>query len=150
MKTLITSLFLILISPSFAQQLVQTDEQLLHSLIEKSFDVIFSEYQTARMSEFYTPDFLLLEQGEIWDWAIIEAKLSQGKNKPKIRTNQFEFIKTEIEGNRAWIAYHNWAIFAKEGEPVREIYWLESATAVKTPQGWKLDMLHSTRGQREK
>jgi hypothetical protein len=150
MKTWITSLFLLLVSPSFAQLPVLTDEQQLHALIEESFDVIFSEYQTSRMSEFYTPDFLLLEQGEIWDRAIIEAKLAGGKNKPKIRTNQFEFIKTEIEGNRAWIAYHNWAFFAKEGEPVREVYWLESATAIKTAQGWKLDMLHSTRGEGKK
>ncbi|EON78055.1 hypothetical protein ADIS_1453 [Lunatimonas lonarensis] len=40
-------------------------------------------------------------------------------------------------------------IFALEGQDTRKAYWLESAVAIKTPQGWKLKMLHSTRGKIE-
>lgn len=119
----------------------------IHQLIQESFDSLFSAYQANLVERYYSPDFLLLEQGEVWDMDVIKSYLSERnqKNNPIIRTNRFEFVKTEIFGNRAWVAYHNYATFTKEGEAPREVYWLESATALKTDQGWRLDLLHSTR-----
>ena len=123
------------------------EAQEIQQLIQNSFDSLFSGYRVELIERFYTPDFLLLEQGEVWDMDFIKSYLSERslKNNPVTRTNRFEFIKTEIFGDRAWVAYHNYATFTKEGEAPREVYWLESATALKTDQGWRLDLLHSTR-----
>ena len=124
----------------------------IHQLIQESFDSLFSAYQANQVDRYYTPDFILLEQGEVWDMDFIKSYLGERSLKKNLvsRTNRFEFIKTEIFGNRAWVAYHNYATFTKEGEAPREVYWLESATAIRTSQGWRLDMLHSTRVENKK
>ena len=121
----------------------------IHQLIQESFDSLFSAYHAKLVERYYTPDFILLEQGEIWDMDFIKSYLSERslKNNPVTRTNRFEFIKTEIFGDRAWVAYHNYATFTKAGEAPRVVYWLESASAVKTNQGWRLELLHSTRAE---
>lgn len=136
---------------SFAQNSAQTDEQQVQQLIQGSFDSIFSEYDTEKLSDFYTADFLLLEHGELWDMDFIKNYLNKARQNPSppTRTNRFEFIRTVIEGNRAWVAYHNYATISKNGQVIRELYWLESATAIMTAEGWRLDMLHSTRAEKE-
>jgi hypothetical protein len=45
----------------------------------------------------------------------------------------------------AWVAYKNQAIFSHDNKIIREAHWLESATAILRENGWKLEMLHSTR-----
>ena len=121
----------------------------IHQLIQESFDSLFSAYHANLVERYYTPDFILLEQGEIWDMDFIKSYLSERSlnNNPVTRTNRFEFIKTEIFGDRGWVAYHNYATFTKAGEAPRVVYWLESASAVKTNQGWRLELLHSTRAE---
>jgi ketosteroid isomerase-like protein len=128
------------------------DAQEIQQLIQDSFDSLFSNYQAELLDRFYTPDFLLLEQGEVWDMDFIKTYLEdRSKNpNPVTRTNRFEFIKTEVFGERAWVAYHNWATFTKEGTAPREVYWLESASAVRTSEGWRLELLHSTRVESKK
>lgn len=128
------------------------DAQEIQQLIQDSFDSLFSNYQAELLDRFYTPDFLLLEQGEVWDMDFIKTYLEdRSKNpNPVTRTNRFEFIKTEVFGERAWVAYHNWATFTKEGTAPREVYWLESASAVRTSEGWRLELLHSTRVENKK
>lgn len=128
------------------------DAQEIQQLIQDSFDSLFSGYQAELLDRFYTPDFLLLEQGEVWDMDFIKTYLEdRSKNpNPVTRTNRFEFIKTEVFGERAWVAYHNWATFTKEGTAPREVYWLESASAVRTSEGWRLELLHSTRVESKK
>lgn len=147
MKTLYLLLFLLSNFTAFAQDATQSDEKQVQQLIQDSFDGIFSEFDSDLISNFYTPDFLLFEQGEIWDMAFIQNYLTRAKANPNstVRTNRFEFIQTKVEGNRAWVGYWNYATITRDGEVIREIKWLESATAVKTDVGWRLDMLHSTR-----
>ncbi|WP_268036402.1 DUF4440 domain-containing protein [Algoriphagus sp. PAP.12] len=125
----------------------KSDEKAIQELIQNSFDHLFSNFDSGKLSDFYTEDFILLENGEVWDNEIIRGyfeKALQNENRPT-RTNRFEFIETKVEGNRGWVAYHNFATISRNGEVIREIHWLESATAIKTPVGWRLDMLHSTR-----
>jgi len=128
------------------------EKKVVQQLVQESFDSLFSNYREDLLNKFYTPDFLLLEQGEVWDMDFINSYLkdrSQSSNS-ETRTNRFEFIKTEVFGDRAWVAYHNWATFTKEGTITREVYWLESATAIRTSNGWRLELLHSTRVETKK
>lgn len=152
MKKITFIVFLALVFQVTAQAQTSSSRQEIleiHQLIQESFDSLFSSYHTDLIERYYSPDFLLLEQGEVWDMDFIKSYLSERgqKNNPVVRTNRFEFIKTEIFGNRAWVAYHNYATFTKEGEASREVYWLESATALKTDKGWRLELLHSTRAE---
>lgn len=148
-NNLLTFFFLLSFSASALAQSSnkQADERAVQELIQRSFDSIFSAHRSDQVEQFYTSDFLLLEQGEVWTLETVKNYLTKAKNSPNLvtRVNRFEFIKTEMFGNRAWIAYHNLASISTEGQAPRELYWLESATAIKTDSGWRLDLLHSTR-----
>lgn len=153
-KIALTLLFpLIFQITALAQNSIKQNEaQEVQQLIQNSFDSLFSGYRVELLDRLYTPDFLLLEQGEVWDMDFIKTYLGdRSKNpNPVTRTNHFEFIKTEVFGDRAWVAYHNWATFTKEGAAPREVYWLESASAIRTSEGWRLELLHSTRVESKK
>ena len=121
------------------------DAQQIEELIQKSFDVVFSEKDLSKFDDFYTEDFILLEHGEVWDKEKIEQMMLMIKDDPSERINEFDFIEVKINGDMAWVAYHNKAIFKRNGTITGELNWLESATAIKTEDGWRLEMLHSTR-----
>lgn len=132
--------------PMFAQA-QDTDEKQIQQLIQGSFDELFSKFDSDQMASYYTADFILLEDGEVWDNRILLDYFTKARQNPNpaTRVNRFEFIKTIISEDRGWVAYHNYATISKDGKVVRQMEWLESATAVKTVDGWRLDMLHSTR-----
>lgn len=98
------------------------------------------------LETYCTPDFLLLETGEVWDMEKMRnfIKKAREQRSQVKRINSFEFIEIKIEGKMAWVAYHNKAEFKLGDEVVREINWLESASAILTEEGWKLQLLHST------
>ncbi len=148
MKPFLLAFVFLFSSTAIAQT---SDARQVEQLIQNSFDEIFSNYDAAKLTDFYTEDFLLLEHGELWDMAFIRDYLAKAKTNPNppTRTNRFEFIKTLVEGDRAWVAYHNYATISRDGQILRELYWLESATAIRTEKGWRLDMLHSTRVEKE-
>ncbi len=59
------------------------------------------------------------------------------------RTNNLNFIKTEVKGNTAWVYYNNTAEMTINGKQ-RNANWLESAVLVKKDKDWKVKLLHST------
>ncbi len=143
------SFLLVFSSLHLYAQIQRTDQIEIESLIQNSFDEIFSAYQAESLSKYYTEDFLLLEHGEVWTLDTINNYLERARKNPNptVRTNRFDFIETKIFGDRAWIAYHNYATITRNGQVIQELYWLESATAIRTASGWRLDMLHSTRAK---
>ena len=56
-----------------------------------------------------------------------------------------EYISIEKYGNSIQMAYHNNAEFFRADTLVLKLRWLESALAIKTKEGWRLKMMHSTR-----
>ncbi len=134
MKTLLVLVALLFSTTAFSQT---SDVRQVEQLIQDSFDEIFSNYNAEKLTDFYTEDFILLEHGEVWDMAFIRNYLGKAKSNPNppTRTNRFEYIKTIVEGDRAWIAYHNYATISRDGQVLRELYWLESATAIRTENG---------------
>lgn len=147
MKKSFQLLLILFISASAAGQTPgEANEALIKDLIVDSFQGIFSDLDPEALKEHCTEDFLLLETGEVWDMERMReyvARAREQKNRSE-RINSFEFIEIKIEGKMAWTAYHNTAHFKRNGEVVGEMNWLESATAILTEDGWKLQMLHST------
>lgn len=137
--------------PVMAQETATTDEALIEKLIIDSFDEIWSARSADNINTYYTEDFLLLEHGELWNNDTIAHyfKKSVPANPLPKRVNTIDIIEIKVFGNRAWVAYHNHATVSVEEKIIRKAYWLESATAIKTEEGWKLDMLHSTRVKNE-
>jgi Domain of unknown function (DUF4440) len=91
-----------------------------------------------------TDDLIILEHGEVWNMDTIVVKLNEIKALNPVRVNSFDFIKTEVRDQTAWVAYHNKAIITVNGQKV-DYHWLESAVLVKQGNDWKVKMLQSTR-----
>lgn len=148
MKTkLLITLALFTMAFTYGQATEVTEEEKIEQLINDVFDGIWSDLNPENINKYQTDDFLLLEHGEIWNNDTITAYMegaSQRKPLPE-RVNDIEIIEIKIFNDHAWVAYHNRASISVDGKVVRNAYWLESATAVRTEEGWKLDMLHSTR-----
>ena len=111
-----------------------------------TFFKAFSEGNFKYIEQTSTLDFLLLEQGMIWNLDTLQNKLAKPKPAGYSRKNRFEFFETRLTGKRAWVGYHNYADF-ETAAGKRTIHWLESAVLVKEKKSWKLEMMHSTRVQ---
>ena len=147
----ILALFLLLSTLSLGQSLSAADEEAAKQLVIGSFEDIWSDLDAEKIPLYHTDDFIILEQGVVWNNDSIRnyqsRELEAGRNLK--RHNKFDFVKVEEKGNAIWLAYHNYATWTKEGKVVGNARWLESAVAVKTEAGWKLQMMHSTRVRKE-
>lgn len=140
-----------LTSISYGQSSIETDKSYIKNLIIESFDKIWSEMNSKSIDNYYTKDFLLLENGEVWNNDSISTYLDNAVLKKPIpkRVNEIEFIKVKVLNGMAWATYKNQATFSFENKIFRKAHWLESATAILTENGWKLEMLHSTPAKNE-
>ncbi|MCR9292955.1 MAG: nuclear transport factor 2 family protein [bacterium] len=109
----------------------------------KELFAAMSKHDGKAMRETSTEDFQLLEHGE--DWTMQElVDAVQPKGNPYERKNFFCQIRARQQGDVAWVSYWNKAEIRREGE-LRTVVWLESAVMVRQDDGWKIQLLHSTR-----
>jgi ketosteroid isomerase-like protein len=121
----------------------QKEKDSIEASISKFFDGL-SERDTNKLKAYTTDDFILLENGHLWNMDTLVHKMSAPKNAGIKRINKFQFIKTEQNGNIAWTSYHNTADFSLN-EKQQTVNWLESAVLKKENGRWKIKLLHSTR-----
>lgn len=132
------------------QKITEAEEQIAKDLIQGAFDDLWAGVDSTKISTYHTDDFVILEHGEVWDNDRIKKfmrKQLENDDRAK-RINMMDYISIEKYGPSMQIAYHNKAEFYQEDSLVWEGGWLESAVAVKTPEGWRLKMMHSTRKPR--
>ncbi|WP_246454695.1 nuclear transport factor 2 family protein [Hyunsoonleella aquatilis] len=122
------------------------DFKAVEQLVQGVFDDVWSNQDETQISKYHTEDFVLLEHGEVWtNDSIVNWCQRYQQNDPGFtRINTFDFLKSKREGNRIWMAYHNYATLKKD-TLILKVQWLESLVAVKQDSIWKLEMLHSTR-----
>jgi len=124
-------------------------EQAIQQLVIDVFDEVWSALDTNSLARLHTDDFLLLEHGEVWtndtiinyQRSAMVSMIEQGY----VRTNRMEFLTTGANDELAWTTYHNYGTWTVGQDTTGQAHWLESAVAIKTSEGWKLKMLHSTR-----
>lgn len=121
----------------------QKEKDSIEGSIAKFFDGL-SLLDAAQLRAYATDDFILLENGHVWNMDTLVNKMSIPKNAGMKRVNKFQFIKTEQTENIAWVSYHNTAEFSLN-ESQQTIHWLESAVLKKEDGRWKIKLLHSTR-----
>lgn len=108
---------------------------LFKSLADRDFE---------QMKENCTVDFIVLENGVIWNLDTLQEKINLNKSIPDFnRVNTIEFTDTRIKGKTAWVSYHNRADYIRNGKK-SYVQWLESAVLVKSGRKWMLQLLHST------
>lgn len=122
------------------------DFKAVEQVVQNAFDDIWSEHKAERISKYHTNDFIILEHGELWtnDTIANWCKRAKLRNAGVKRINSFDFFKAKKEGNRIWMAYHNYATIKMDTIEAK-YQWLESIVAIKQDSIWKLEMMHSTR-----
>jgi hypothetical protein len=107
-----------------------------------------STLSTDSLKAYTTPDFLLLEDGALWNMDTLVSRIAPFKGQAFKRVNRFDFVRTEWKGDRAWTSYWNTADMLINNNPFT-VSWLESAVLVKQQGRWRIQMLHSTRLHKE-
>lgn len=120
--------------------------QIAKDLIQGVFDDIWSARDSTKLLDYHTKDFVILENGEVWDNTRIKKFMRDQmsrQNRPD-RINKMDYISVDKYGESIQLAYQNHADFIRNDSLLFEGNWLESALAVKTEKGWRLKMMHST------
>jgi ketosteroid isomerase-like protein len=86
-------------------------------------------------------DYLLIEDGNIWD---LEEELKYLFNPTTVkRTNEFEFLRVDLNLEIAIVHYKLKSIYNDNGN-IYEKIWVESIVCKKINSSWKVSLLHST------
>lgn len=150
MKKLLIPFFTMIFSFAAAQT---TEEKEVQSVIENMFEDVFSKLDENLISKYFTDDFLLFEDGEIYNLETTAQMIASikkqfddeaAKGHKLERKNKFEFIKTLTDGDSAQVYYKNSAEFLYDGLSIMKFDWLESASLIKSDGSWKISFLHST------
>jgi len=148
MKHLIILLSLFTASLSIGQstEVSPTEQAEIKALVQGIFDDVWGGLDSTKILDYHTEDFIILENGELWDNADITAYVRNSLKNKVIhkRENSFEYISMEKQGSSIWAAYHNYASFSVAGKETGKGYWLESIVTIPTDDGWRLRMMHST------
>ncbi len=122
------------------------EKQIAKDLIQGAFDDLWAGVDSSKISDYHTDDFIILENGHIWDNDRIKRYMrDQLKKKDRpVRINKMDYLSIEKYGESMQIAYHNHGEFRRADTIAYKVQWLESALAVKTDEGWRLKMMHST------
>ncbi len=121
------------------------DPNIINKIIVDYFNAI-SGKDYERLFELSTSDFVLFENGAIWNNdSLIQAVKKKYMLMPDSKMSyRFENFDTKVDCNSARSVYLN---IGTRVLPDTTIYynWLESATFTKEAGKWKLEFLHSTR-----
>jgi len=159
MRVFIPALFILLLSCNFSKPIQDSaitveesaitaeEKELAKDLIQGAFDDLWAGMDSSKIHNYHTDDFVILEHGEVWDNERIKQFMREqlaNENRAK-RINKMDYIFIDKYGESIQIAYHNKAEFFVRDSLVWTGAWLESALAIKTSEGWRLKMMHSTR-----
>lgn len=104
-----------------------------------------AELNDSKTRTYVTSDFMLVENGEVWNMDTLSNHLSGMKGADFSRKNSFQYERQVTTGASAWVVYHNQADIMYNGRP-RMIQWIESALLVRDKaKGWRIQLLHSTK-----
>ncbi len=129
-----------------AKPITEEETQIAKDLIQGAFDDLWAGVDSTKITDYHTDDFIILENGEVWNNDRIKAFMRgqlENPNRPR-RTNAMDYISIDKYGPSMQIAYFNSAEFLQRDSVVGKARWLESALAVPTDKGWRLKMMHST------
>jgi len=144
MKKLLCTAVIALVSVChLSAQIKVTEKQAVQKVITDMFQAL-ADRDTDQLKSNCTRDFLLLENGVVWNIDSLTQKINQNKAATDFkRINTFDFLATKVRNNTAWTTYNNQAEVTKNGQH-RVIKWLETAVLIKEGKVWKIEVLHST------
>ena len=91
-----------------------------------------------------TEDYLLIEDGEIWNMEKEAEYYKQHTQRVIERNDNFDFKYLKISGNTAYAVYNLKSDITENGKLTQK-NWNESAIFRKIDGNWKIALIHSTK-----
>lgn len=133
---------LLLSTSGYAQK--SQEKEHVQQAVENMF-VALTNADSSALKTFVTANVRFYEYGESWTIDTMIQKIMQSKSIPDFkRTNRFEFVSTNINKNTAWVTYYLQSTFTRNGKEDL-VKWMETVVLIKQKNQWKIDVLHSTR-----
>ena len=137
------SLFCLLILASsklFSQ--TSTDSLAIVQLLKNDYKTL-ETFDIAKHIANCTPDYLLIEDGEIWNLQKEIEYFKSNANRRIVRKDQFTIHTFRLSGNVAYLIYELKSEINENGK-ISAKNWTESAVFRKSTGKWKIAMIHST------
>lgn len=134
-------LIVLLLSASTNAQTTQ-EQRTVQQTIENLFTAL-SNRDSAGLRLHSTADVHFYEYGEVWTIDTLIKRVMFVKPADYKRTNSFEFVKTTIDGNTAWVTYYLQSEITRNGKK-EVVKWMETVVLVKQKEQWKIQLLHSS------
>jgi len=133
-------LFLTLSFPFDLSAQIENDSLKVNQLIFDYYES-FTNRNLAEYKATLSDDYLLIEDGNIWD---LEQELKYLFNPTTVkRSNNFEFLSVDINNDIAIVIYKLNSIYNDNGNTY-EKNWAESIVCKKLNGKWEVSLLHST------
>jgi hypothetical protein len=120
------------------------DEAAVKRVISDYYGVFYREFDKQKYRSLLTDDYLLLENGEIFD-ADGDIAAMPAPDSGYKRTDAFTFRTIKLQGDTAWAVYFLTSDVKEGKDEPRTRKWLESAILRRSASTWRVAILHSTR-----
>ena len=137
-------LVLLIISVSTLKMFAGDDEEAVKQAIKNDYYLYFVKMDENAYRSILTEDYLLLENGELFD-AEGDIALMPKPDSGYERTDTFDFRYVKIEGDFAYAVYFLKADITEKVNGTIHKEWLESTILRRSGDSWKIALLHSTR-----
>ena len=141
MKTLILFI-LVAIAPACVAQQVN-DSTVIVNLLRDDYKTL-EKFDIKQHLENCTPDYTLIENGEVLDLEKEIAYMKANAHRVIERKDYFVIHKLKVNGPIAYVIYNLTSEVKEKGE-TKPYEWVESAILKKIKNQWKIAMIHSTR-----
>ena len=126
-----------------AQQSLTKDEQDAQQTIIDFFESA-SNRDSVGLINSAAPDIILFEYGQQWNMdTLMQKMVKRNTAKDFKRLNKFDFIKTLVDKDMAWVSYTLQSEITRESKQTT-IRWIETVVLLRTKKKWKIKLLHST------
>jgi len=142
MRNVLGLFLMMILSLSLVAQGQEKENTVIQSSVVRLFEGM-SAIDADLIKAELTDDFILLEDGKIWNTDSLLNAVLKYKVLDIQRLNKLEFVSTQQKGNTAWVSYFNRADLSYKGKQMA-VRWLESAVLVNEDRRWRIKMLHST------
>lgn len=102
-----------------------------------------ANFDSANHVKNVTYDYVLVEEGEVWDLNRELQHFRENAKKKRTRTNDFKIHLVKFSGATGYAVYDLKSLITTEGKP-RGYHWLETAIFRKISNQWKITLIHST------
>ena len=134
---------LLLAASPWDPALASDNEEAVREAIRENY-AAYSGFDEVRYRATTTDDYLLLEQGELFDREGDVASMAKPGTGFR-RTDHFRFDTVKIIGDFAYAVYTLQSDIYDDTRGARSREWLESAILRREDSRWKMALLHSTR-----